>query len=237
MHRFYVAGDVLLRDGDFHHAINVLRLEVGNEIEIIQGLGLRFLAKISKIDTKGKTAELEILQKINLSNEPTCKVHLIIGIPRLDKLTDIVDFCTQLGTYSITFADCKRTQGSYPKERWDKKIESLRKTAKGSSELSSREIVPEITGPIALEKAILGSKGKKIIAWELEKNLTIPKAVEFHDKEITIVIGPEGGLEHSEVDFAIMNGYKSVTLGKRILRAQLAPVVAISQIFTVTEEE
>jgi 16S rRNA (uracil1498-N3)-methyltransferase len=236
MHRFYVNGNPVLEDGDFHHAINVLRLQVGEEIELVQGLGLRFLARISQINAKSKTASLEIVEKLETSNEPNCKVHLIMGIPRLDKLTDIVDFCTQLGVHSITLAECRRTQGSYPRERWDKKIESLKKTAKGSAELASRDIVPEIAGPFQLERAILKSVGKKLIAWELEKTNTIPKSITINDNEITIIIGPEGGLEHIEVDCATKNGFIPVTLGKSILRAQLAPVVAISQIFAVTEE-
>lgn len=236
MHRFYVSGNPVLEDGDFHHAINVLRLEIGEEIELVQGLGQRFIARISEINTKNKTANLEIIEKLAISNEPNCKVHLVMGIPRLDKLTDIVDFCTQLGACSITLADCRRTQGSYPKERWDKKIESLKKTAKGSAELASRDIVPDIAGPIQFEKAVINATGKKLIAWELEKTNTIPKSISKDDKEVTIIIGPEGGLEHGEVDYAIKNGFIPITLGKRILRAQLAPVVAISQIFAVTEE-
>lgn len=236
MHRFYVNGNPVLEDGDFHHAINVLRLEIGEEIELVQGLGQRFLARILEINTKNKTANLEIIEKLTISNEPNCKVHLIMGIPRLDKLTDIVDFCTQLGVHSIMLADCRRTQGSYPRERWDKKIESLKKTAKGSAQLASRDIVPEIAGPIQFEKAIINATGKKLIAWELEKTNTIPKSISKDDKEVTIIIGPEGGLEHGEVDYAIKNGFIPITLGKRILRAQLAPVVAISQIFAVTEE-
>lgn len=236
MHRFYVNGNPVLEDGDFHHAINVLRLEIGEEIELVQGLGQRFLARISEINTKNKTANLEIIEKLAISNEPNCKVHLLMGIPRLDKLTDIADFCTQLGVHSITLADCRRTQGSYPKERWDKKIESLKKTAKGSAELASRDIVPDIAGPIQFEKAVIKTTGRKLIAWELEKTITIPKSISSDDKEVTIIIGPEGGLEHGEVDLAIKNGFTPITLGKRILRAQLAPVVAISQIFAVTEE-
>lgn len=236
MHRFYVSGNPVLEDGDFHHAINVLRLGVGEEIELVQGLGQRFLARISEINAKNKTANLEIMEKLATSNEPSCKVHLIMGIPRLDKLTDIVDFCTQLGVHSITLAYCRRTQGSYPKERWDKKIESLKKTAKGSAQLASRDIVPDIAGPVQLEKAITNAAGKKLIAWELEKTNTIPKSIAPDDKEATIIIGPEGGLEHGEVEFAAKNGFTPVTLGKRILRAQLAPVAAISQIFAITEE-
>lgn len=236
MHRFYVNGNPVLEGGDFHHAINVLRLSVGEEIELVQGMGQRFIARISEINPKSKTANLEIMEKLAISNEPNCKVHLIMGIPRLDKLTDIVDFCTQLGVHSITLADCRRTQGSYAKERWDKKIESLKKTAKGSAELASRDIVPEIAGPVQLEKSITSAIGKKLIAWELEKTQTIPKSITVGDKEITLIIGPEGGLEHNEVDLAIKSGFIPVTLGKRILRAQLAPVVAISQIFAVTEE-
>ena len=236
MHRFYIqSGKPVLKEGDFQHAIVVLRLEEGKEIEIIQGFGQRHLAKIGKIDLKTKQAELIIGEKIEESVEPPCKITLIQGIPRMDKLGDIVESCTQLGVSKFVLVYCKRTQGRYPQDRWDKKIHSLGITAKCAAELSAREIVPEIIGPIDFEKAIALSEGTKLIPWELEQSTYIAKSIKGQPSEVTIAIGPEGGLEHSEIELARSNGFIPVTLGPRILRAELAPVVAISQLLSQIE--
>jgi len=235
MHRFYNEGDSILKDGDFHHAINVLRLSIGDEVELIKGLGQRFKARIRQIDTKLKIAHFEIIEKINASTESSANITLIQCIPRLDKLSFIVESATQLGVSRIILAQSARTQSHHPKDRWEKKIENLCKLAKMASELASREIVPKIEGPIALREALSLGVGVKMIPWELERDLLISSTVNKDDKEITISTGPEGGLEHAEIEMAKGFGFIPVTLGPRILRAELAPVVALAEVLAKIE--
>jgi 16S rRNA (uracil1498-N3)-methyltransferase len=232
MTRFYVqSGDVLTGD-DFHHAVNVLRMLVGTEVEIIQGLGLRFKARIAQIDSSKKEAKFEIIEKINISTEPPATITLIMGIPRPDKLSEIVEYCTQLGVSTFVLAKCARSQTDA--DRIEKKIDHLEKIAKSAAELSGREIMPTIEQPKTLALALTAAKGLKLIPWELESGTTIGQAFK-KDSQITICIGPEGGLERSEVEMAKGCGFVPVTLGKRILRAQLAPVVAVSQVLAFLE--
>ncbi len=235
MHRFYVKDGEELAGGDFHHAIEVLRLSEGSQIEVVMGLGRRFLAKITEIDKKNRQAKFAIIQQIEKSSEPPCKITLIQGVPRLDKLSEIIEHCTQLGVSKFVLAECARSQGHHPKERWDKKMESLKKVAKSAAELSSREVVPEILGPLDFGQALKQGDGTMLIPWELEQTLTIPKAITDKLQALTIFIGPEGGLEHKEIDMAKTFGFAPVTLGSRILRAQLASVVAISMALAVIE--
>ena len=232
MTRFYVESGDILTGGDFHHAVNVLRLGIGEEIEIVQGLGLRFRAKLTKIDSNFKEVRFEIIEKINFSTEPPARLTLIMGIPRPDKLSEIVEYCTQLGVSRFVLAKCARSQTDA--NRIDKKIDHLNKIAKSAAELAGREVIPTIEEPTTLALALTKAKGLKLIPWELETEVTIGKAFQ-PSSEVTICIGPEGGLERSEVDMAKAQGFVPVTLGKRILRAQLAPIVAVSQVLAFLE--
>jgi 16S rRNA (uracil1498-N3)-methyltransferase len=232
MARFYVeSGDTLI-GGDFHHAINVLRFQVGHEIEVVQGLGLRFKAKITNIDNALKEARFEIIEKISFSTEPPSKITLIMGIPRPDKLSEIIEYCIQLGVSRFVLAKCARSQTDA--QRIGKKLDHLAKIAKSAAELSGREIIPEIPEPVSFAVAVMQAKGLKLIPWELEQEMTISKAFRT-DENITVCIGPEGGLERNEIEVAKAQGFIPVTLGRRILRAQLAPVVAISQVLAFVE--
>ncbi|MCK5743162.1 MAG: RNA methyltransferase, partial [Caldisericia bacterium] len=100
-----------------------------------------------------------------------------------------------------------------------------------------REIIPAIAPPLPFEEAVLASVGEKLIPWELERDNTIMSSLRGNDETITIIIGPEGGLEHDEVGVAFKNGFTPVTLGPRILRAELAPVVALAQILAFIEKK
>lgn len=233
MARFYVGSGNELSGQDFHHAINVLRLDKGSEIEIVQGLGLRFKAKITGIDRQSQIAQFEIIEKIGFSTEPAAKITLIMGIPRPDKIPEIVEYCTQLGVSRFVFAVCSRSQGDFDKTV-SKKLDHFRKIVKNAAELSGREVIPELTEPVSLARALIDSKGLKLIPWELETETRIAR-VFAKSEEITVCIGPEGGLSHEEVEVAKAQGFTPVTLGRRILRAQLAPVVAISQVLAFLE--
>lgn len=232
MARFYIESGNSLTNGDFHHAINVLKLQTGEEIEIVQGLGLRFRARLTNIDFTFKEAKFEIMEKLNISNEPPASISLIMGIPRPDKLPEIIEYCTQLGVSKFVLAKCARSQTDAG--RIDKKIDHFQKIAKSAAELSGREVIPTIEEPTTLALALIKAKGLKLIPWELETEKTIGK-VFFPSTEASVCIGPEGGLERTEVEMAIAQGFVPVTLGKRILRAQLAPVVAISQLLAFLE--
>ncbi|MBP7732663.1 MAG: 16S rRNA (uracil(1498)-N(3))-methyltransferase [Caldisericia bacterium] len=232
MARFYVESGDSLTGGDFHHAVNVLRLGLGEEIEIVQGLGLRFKAKLTKIDNNLKEAKFEVIEKINVSTEPPATLTLIMGIPRPDKLPEIIEYCTQLGVSKFVLAKCARSQTDAG--RIDKKIDHFQKIAKSAAELAGREVIPTIEEPTTLAMALTKAKGLRLIPWELEAETTIGKAFQ-PCTEVTTCIGPEGGLERAEIEMAKAQGFVPVTLGKRILRAQLAPVVAVSQVLAFLE--
>ncbi len=233
MPRFYLSSEHELTGQDFHHAVNVLRLSVGSEIEVVLGLGLRFRSRITGIDRQSQAASLETIERVSISTEPPARITLIMGIPKPDKIPEIIEYCTQLGASCFVFAVCSRSQGDFDRSV-SRKLDHFRKIAKNAAELSGREIIPDVNGPISLAQALVRAKGLKLIPWELESDKTIASAFQRSD-EITVCIGPEGGLSHEEIEMAKAQGFTPVTLGKRILRAQLAPVVAISQVLAFLE--
>ncbi len=234
MHRFYVE-DYFLENDNYHHAINVLRLKTGDEIEVIQGLGRRFLAKIDSIDSEARVVGLEVISRVELSVELPKKLILVQCVTRPDKLSGIVETCTQLGVSEIQLAESSRIQHKMRGERLNRKLEHLKKVAESSAGLSGREIIPKIAPPLPFDEAILASSGEKLIPWELERDNYISSTLAGDQETITVVIGPEGGLAHDEIAFALKNGFKPITLGPRILRTQLASIVTFSQILALIE--
>ncbi len=236
MHRFYIK-EYILEEGNFHHAVNVLRLRVGSEVEVIQGLGRRFIARIESVDEVRKVAELEIIERLEVNVEPPCRLILIQCVTRPDKLSQIVEMSTQLGVSEIQLAESARTQHQLRGERLKRKLAHLERVAISSAGLTGREIIPAIAPPLPFEEAVLASVGEKLIPWELERDNTIMSSLKGNDDTITIIIGPEGGLEHDEVGVAFKNGFTPITLGPRILRAELAPVVTLAQILAFIEKK
>jgi 16S rRNA (uracil1498-N3)-methyltransferase len=236
MHRFYVDSYVLT-DGNFHHAINVLRLSEGDEIEIIQGLGKRFTARIDSIDRSNSTANLNVLERIEKNTEPPCKLILIQCMTRPDKLSSIIETSTQMGVSQIQLAISSRSYHGLKGDRLKRKLGHLNRIAHSSSSLAGRELIPVVTHPISFEEAVNGSAGQRIVPWELETESWMSQHVKASQEPVTILIGPEGGLEHGEIDIAVKTGFKAVTLGPRILRAELASTVALAQILSIIEAQ
>lgn len=234
MHRFYVT-DYMLTDGNYHHAINVLKLSMGDEVEIIQGLGKRLHARIRSIDRSKKTAELEVLERIEMNIESPCKLILIQCMTRPDKLSTIVEASTQLGVSEIQLAISSRTEHRLKGERLKRKMEYLNRVAQSSASLAGREIIPTVAPPLSLEEAVNSSVSECIVPWELEHDSWIIERIKGNQESVTVLIGPEGGLEHSEVAIAIKAGFEPVTLSPRILRAELASIVAFAQILPLIE--
>ncbi|HOO97413.1 MAG TPA: RsmE family RNA methyltransferase [Caldisericia bacterium] len=236
MHLFYTNDSRTIKGDDFHHAINVLRLGVGDEVVSVFGLGERYLARIARVDKSSSTIELDLIEKLSVSVEPPVNINLIQALTRPDKLGEIVESCTQLGVSTFQMIITKRCEHKLKGERLTKKIEHLRRIAKSGAALAGREIIPEVLEPVSFEQALANSTGLKLIPWELARDTTIKKAIDHMAFDsVSVVIGPEGGFEISEVEMAKELGFTPITLGPRILRAQLAPVVAISQILGFVE--
>ena len=155
------------------------------------------------------------------NNELDCDITCILSLIKSDKLELCIQKLTELGIKRIVLYDARR---SVMKIRDEKKNTRLLKIAKEAAEQSHRNKIPEIIGPCKLKDLSQYKSEKNYICYEAEKNISdINKA-----DSITYIIGPEGGFEEEEYHQICEMEFESVSLGKRILRAETAAIYTTS---------
>ncbi|MBR3134389.1 MAG: 16S rRNA (uracil(1498)-N(3))-methyltransferase [Clostridia bacterium] len=220
----YVEGD------DYNHIKNALRMKEGEIIKICNKKnGDSFKTKIEKItDTEIQCA---IIEKMD-STESSVKVVIYQGLPKSDKMEYIIQKSVELGVYSIVPVEMKYCIAKM--KNHEKKTKRWNLISEAAAKQSKRSIIPKIENVIDIKK--LCEEIKKydlsIVAYEKENKKSIKELISNKNKlkAIAIVIGPEGGIDESEVEMLEKNGAVCATLGKRILRTETASSAILSMI-------
>lgn len=207
------------------HIGSVLRAKTGDIITVCDGDGRDYECEITEI-TK-KTVTTKITDIFTNDNEPDIKLTLYQALPKADKMELVIQKCIEIGVDRIVPVKTEHTvvrlEGKEEKKllRWNKIAESAAKQC-------GRGKIPVVDSVMSFKEAISEavSLDGAIIPYEKERENSLKAfAKSFKGKSIGIFIGPEGGFSNEEIDFAISNGVKSVTLGKRILRTETAGLV------------
>lgn len=213
-------------DKDLIHQINkVLRLNTGDQITLLDNSGFEYLVSLEKNDQE---IEGKIIKKTKNENEPNKRIILCQSLLKNDHFEQVLKFGTNLGVSKFIPIISQR---SIVKEISLSKKQRFESIIKESAEQSCRGILPELSMPILfkdLKEEIKNQIGFKLIAWEEEKNKTIKDfQSQIRDNQnIYILIGPEGGFDQSELVLAKEIGFESFSLGKLILRSEIAGLVA-----------
>ena len=220
---------------DTNHIKNVLRKKVGEILNICNTDTLEdYLCKIIKLEDK--YIELEITEKIENNVEPNTKVTILQGLPKADKMELIIQKSVELGAYSITPVEMKRCVVKLNEKDKEKKISRWQKISEVASKQSGRNIIPKINQVITIQNICqdITNYDIVIVAYEEEKANTLKTELERLKKlkkknlNIAILIGPEGGIEKSEIEHLKKHGAKIVTLGNRILRTETVALNILS---------
>lgn len=229
MRRFYAPKEnfknnlIFLNNEETRHLRNVLRLTVGDEIFVFDGEGNEFLCKIKSID-KNRTS-LQILKEISENpHESDLDLTLAVSILKGDKFDLVIQKSVELGVKKFVPIVTRRCDVKL--RNVGKKSERWRKIIIEASKQTERAKLMEITEPFEFEDFVCQVEETKILF--SERNGESFSLVE-PDKNITAVIGSEGGWEDSEIEFARQNDFQIITLGRRILRAETA-VISITAI-------
>ena len=205
------------------HISRVLRMKKGDNVTLCDGEGLFYEATLTDFSDKSVTAEITSSRKAE--TEPEVELTIFQGVPKNPKLETIVQKLTEIGAVKLVPVDTKRAVAKLDKAA---KVDRLRKIAREAAKQSKRGIVPEVEDSMSFKKAVeMASEAElSIIAYEEEVETSLKMALSGKSpKTVSVMIGPEGGFEKEEVEFAKENGLVSVTLGKRILRTETAPLV------------
>lgn len=210
------------------HISRVLRMKKGDSVTLCDGEGMFYEAVLEGFDEKTVTAQ--ILSSRIAETEPTVKITIFQGVPKNPKLETIVQKATEIGVVRIVPVDTVRCVAKLDKMN---KVDRLGKIAKEAAKQSKRGIVPEVSAPMSFKEAVkeAAKADLAIIPYEEEREISLKKALTGKNpKTVSVMIGPEGGFEKDEITLALENGITSVTLGKRILRTETAPLVVASAV-------
>jgi len=219
---------------DFNHIVNVLRMKIGDTVQIGNKDTLdTYLAEILEISND--FVRLNIVEKLD-NNEPNVEIDLYQGLPKFDKMELIIQKTTEIGVNKIIPTDMTRCIVKLDEKDYKKKKERWQKISEAAAEQSKRAKIPEICDKIKIKNIVDKIKEYDLflVAYEEEMSNSLKeelKKLNYKDTyKIGILIGPEGGITKEEVELLNEVGAKTVTLGKRILRTETAPIVITSNI-------
>ncbi len=222
-----VSDTVTIKGDDCVHIGVSLRSRPGDIITVCDEEMREYTCEILTISPDAVTAKIT---DMNISaSEPAVKIHLYQSLAKGDKLDLIIQKATEIGVHDITLVNSKRCIVKYDGKDCCRKVERFAKIAESAAKQSGRGIVPNVFPPVDMMTALKNAEGQKLFCYELERSLSIKEAV--NDKnctEISVFIGPEGGYTSDEAKMAVKFGAQPVTLGKRILRCETAPLFVLS---------
>lgn len=242
MTRFFVEAkdlnleSIVLAGENATHA-KVLRLKEGEQVLICDGQGNECLCVVS--DTANGMYALNVVERRSTESEAKVNVSIYMAFPKGDKLEHVIQKATELGACEIVTFPSARCVSKPDEKSLKKKLERWQKIASSAAEQSGRGRIPEVrilpSFSAALERA--AEADLPIMFYENEHATTLKMALESGAyRSVSLLSGPEGGLETKEVEMARNAGLKICTLGKRILRCETAPLCGLSAVMYASGE-
>ena len=235
MSRFFVTSGMIegsvitLSEEDSAHLARVLRAEVGEEITVCDEKGTEYTAEISEISKKTVKAVITDFRKS--ATEPKISVTLFQGLPKGSKMELIIQKCVEIGIDEIVPVSTARAVVKLNEEKGAGKEKRWNKIAEEAAKQSGRGKIPKVTSPVSFKDAAekAGEFDMAVMPYELHEKADFKAYLRSHSpKKIAVYIGPEGGFEESEAELAKEKGIYLVSLGKRILRTETAPLSVLS---------
>jgi len=228
MPRFFVPKDQIpeITGSDAHQIKNVLRMQKGDILEILDGAGAVYQAKIA--DIRAGKVVCQIISSTVLEHEIKTKVTIAQCLPKGKKMDLIIQKCTELGVDTIIPVLSERSIAKAEKlERWQK-------IAKEAAEQSGRITLSSIAPLMQFDEVLKlrNNYALAVIPWELEKSVNLKSLFStLHaPRSVIFLIGPEGGFSHQEIELARKAGYLAVSLGKNILRTETAGMAILAML-------
>lgn len=247
MYKFFVNQEqienekIKIAGQDVNHIKKVLRLEEKEKICICNKENSKsFICEILEINNV--EISCKILDEVSDTTEANTYIHIFQGLPKADKMELIIEKSTEIGVKEITPVIMKRTIVKLDEKDKLKKVDRWRKIAEVASKQSKRDAILKVNDIINFQNIFEKVKDYDIVlvAYENENEKTLKSILkDLNNKEnvkVAVLIGPEGGISEEEISLCIEESFISVTLGKRILRTETAPLVISSNILYELEE-
>ena len=232
-----MSREILELTGDNAQHAKVLRLKAGEEVLVCDGAGEECLCEITGVSQGLVT--LSVKERRSSKTEAAVRVSVYMAFPKADKLEHVIQKATELGAYEIVAFPSARCVSRPDEKSLKKKLERWQKIAASAAEQSGRGRIPQVlvlpSYKAALERAAQADQA--LMFYENEHAVTLRMALESGAyRTVSLLTGPEGGLELAEVEQAREAGLKVCTLGSRILRCETAPLCALSAVMYAAGE-
>lgn len=222
-------GPPLVAEGELHHARNVLRLQKGDEVLGLDGVGGLWPLRIAIIGRKELV--LEVAGEPHMTPSPGepgggPHVEVALSLPRAGRAEDTVDRLTQLGMDRLALTIFERTPPS-SRELPPGRSRRLERAAREACKQAIRAWVPEIRGPVPLEES-LSSPPVSTAVLDPRSDLRLADWLDTlsSPSHLSLVVGPEGGLTEEELEAASGAGAVRCWLGPHVLRIETAAELA-----------
>ena len=243
MHRFFadergiVENIAYLNAEDAGHALRVLRLENGDEVELVCAPA-RYLAEIDS--TEDGEVRLRVTEKLR-DTEAQTRVTLYQGLPKADKMELIIQKAVELGVYEIIPMATARAVVKLDQKKAAAKVKRWQAISESAAKQSKRLLIPEVKEPVKFSEALklASDLDVRLIPYELAEGMDGTRRIIQSVKpgqSVAVFIGPEGGFEEAEVELAKEAGFQAITLGRRILRTETAGMTVLSILMYQLEE-
>ena len=223
-----------LSKDDSNHIVRIMRKKINDKVYVVFNNEIKYICNI--IDNNVDKVLITPYEHVDGSNELPIKITVAIPPLKNDKIEYLIQKITELGVSNIVLFNSERNIAKIKKDKVDSKLNRWNKIIKEAAEQSKRNIIPDITYVDSLGDLIKFSENYdyKVVAYEKESvnedNINLKKLLnsDLNNKDVIAVFGSEGGLSEQEIDNLIDGNFDVIGLGKRILRAETAPLYFVS---------
>ena len=219
-------NEYLLSKDDSYHIKKVMRMNIGDKVEIVDNK-CTYICEIISFDP----VQARIINRLDENNENDKNIILVQSLVNETKMDLVLQKGTELGVNE--FYPFKAVNSvNKENDKSNKKIDRWQRIVKEASEQSKRNIIPKVNNIVDLKELCTLKADVKLLLTVNETTKNIKNILKEYKKYDTliIVIGPEGGFSKVEEETLIKNGFISTSLGNRVLRTETASIVAISMI-------
>lgn len=217
------------------HLVRVLRAEVGMEADVVAG-GRVYRAQLAAIESAAGAEAARFNLIAELDAEPAIAVTLVMSVYKFDRMEWAIEKATELGVAAIAPVIARRTE-KHLAQAAAKRVERWRRIAHEAAQQSRRSDVPLVHDPVPLRARVAAAAGEatRVVLAEQERTTTLRQALEEAIRSageqmpaLEFALGPEGGWAPDEEALFDANGWRAVSLGPRILRAETAAIAALA---------
>ena len=246
MYNFFVEPEqiqdntIWITGNDVNHIKNVLRLKIGDELSVSNGIDHKeYRCEIKEFGMEQIVCTLRFIKEDGV--ELPSKIYLFQGLPKADKMELIIQKAVELGVYEVIPVATKRAVVKLDDKKAKNKVMRWQGIAEAAAKQSKRMVIPVIKDVLSVKDAIqyAADMDVRLIPYELAEGMQETKKIISSlkgEQTIAVFIGPEGGFDESEIKEAMNHKWIPITMGKRILRTETAGLSILSWIMYQLED-